>query len=152
MYEVKFINSMDEFLEATQIISLLKDQMDYIGSPKSNVQLLKTIQLAFQHENAHLLVISDNSHIIGFAFFNVSIGMESAGKYLWLNEMHIHKNYRGKGYGKHLFLEITKWCEKNDIVRIMGMADESEERTKNFYIQQGAEIYSQDIISYKLKK
>ena len=152
MYEVKFINSMDELLEATQIISLLKDQMEYIGSPKTNVQLLKTIQLAMKNENSHLLVISENSHVIGFAFFNVSIGMESSGKYLWLNEMHIHKNYRGKGYGKNLFAEIIKWCKMNEVVRIMGMADESEERTKNFYIQQGAEIYTQDIISFNIKK
>ena len=152
MYEVKFINTMDEFLEATQIISLLKDQMEYIGSPKTNDELLKTLQLAFKQDNSHLLVISDNSHVIGFAFFNICIGMESAGKYLWLNEMHIHKNYRSKGYGRILYNEIVKWCEETNVVRIMGMADESETRTKNFYLQNGADIYKQDIISMKLKK
>lgn len=152
MYEVNFVNCMDEFLETTQIVSLLKDQMEYIGSPKTNDQILKTIQLAFKHENAHLLVISENSHVIGFAFFNICIGMESAGKYLWLNEMHIHKNYRSKGIGGILFKAMVKWCEENDVVRIMGMADESEVRTKNFYIKEGAEIYPQDIISLKLKR
>lgn len=150
MYDVKFINSMDEFLEATQIILLLKDQMEYIGTPKSNEELMKTLVLAFKNENAHLLVISDIGHTIGFAFFNVCIGMESSGKYLWLNEMHIHQNYRSKGYGKILYQEIVKWCKENNIVRIMGMADESEVRTKNFYKQQGADIYSQDIISMKI--
>lgn len=141
---------MDEFLETTQIISLLKDQMEYIGSPKTNEQLLKTIQLSFKNDNAKLLVISDNSHVIGFAFFNICIGMESAGKYLWLNEMHIHKNYRSRGYGKILYDAMKKWCKENHVVRIMGMADESEVRTKNFYSRQGAKIYSQDIISYYL--
>lgn len=152
MYEVKFINNMDEFLEATQIILLLKDQMEYIGSPKTNEELMKTIKLTFKNENSKLLVISDNSHMIGFAFFNICIGMESAGKYLWLNEMHIHKNYRSKGYGKILYEEMVKWCEENHVVRIMGMADESELRTKNFYLQRGAKIYSQDIISMNLRK
>lgn len=152
MVEVKFVNSMDEFMETTQIISLLKDQMEYIGSPKTNDQLLKTIQLAFKHDDTHLLVISENSHVIGFAFFNVCIGMESAGKYLWLNEMHIHSNYRSHGYGSILYQELLKWCEENEVVRIMGMADESEIRTKKFYETQGAEIYPQDIISMKLKK
>lgn len=152
MYEVTFINSMDEFLEATQIILLLKDQMEYIGTPKTNDELLKTIKLAIKHDNAHLLVISEYSRVIGFSFFNICVGMESSGKYLWLNEMHIHENYRSKGYGTLLFKEMVKWCEENDVVRIMGMSDESEIRTKNFYIQQGAEIYSQDIISMKLKK
>ncbi len=152
MYEVSFINNMTEFLEATQIVSLLKDQMEYIGSPKTNEQLIKTINLVFKNENSYLLVISDVGHIIGFAFFNICIGMESAGKYLWLNEMHVHQNYRSKGFGGILFDEMKKWCHENDVVRIMGMSDKSEERTINFYRKHGADIYSQKIISLKLEK
>ena len=150
MYEVVFVNSLEEFLEHSQIILLLKNQMDYIGSPKSNEELLNTIKLAFGSDSAHLMVISDNGHIIGFAFFNVCVGMESAGKYLWLNEMHIHKDYRSQGYGSILYKEMKKWCLNNEIVRIMGMADESEVRTKAFYKRQGADIYPQEIISMKL--
>lgn len=152
MYEVRFVNSMDEFLDTTQIIPLLKDQMNYIGSPKTNESLMKTIQLAFKHENAHLLVISDNSHVIGFAFFNICIGMESSGKYLWLNEMHIHENYRAKGYGGILIDAIKKWCEENQIIKIMGITDENDERTKNFYIKHGAKITREDILSISLKE
>jgi GNAT superfamily N-acetyltransferase len=150
MVEVKFINTMEEFLEATQIVSLLKDQMNYIGSPKTNEQLMKTIQLAFKTESSKLLVISENSHVIGFAFFNVCIGMESAGKYLWLNEMHIHQNYRSRGYGKILFDTLAQWCKENEVVRIMAMMDASEEKTKNFYKKLNFDIYGQDIISLKL--
>ena len=152
MIEVNFINNMTEFLDANQIILLLKDQMEYIGSPKTNEQLMKTIQLAFQNENSKLLVINENSHVIGFAFFNICIGMESAGKYLWLNEMHIHKNYRSRGYGKILMEELLKWCEENEILRVMAMMDESEVRTKKFYQKFNFDIYAQDIISLKLKK
>lgn len=152
MYEVKFVNSMDEFLDTTQIIPLLKDQMIYIGSPKTNEQLMKTIQLAFQHENAHLVVISDNSHVIGFAFFNICIGMESSGKYLWLNEMHIHENYRARGYGGSLYQEIIKWCDKNQVVRIMGIVDDNDERQKKFYKKNGAEISNLNVLSMVLKK
>ena len=150
MYEVFFINNMTEFLEYNQIISLLKDQMKYIGAPKTTKELSATIKLAIKTESSKLMVISENGHILGFSFFNICIGMESAGKYLWINEMHIHKNYRSKGYGKILYDEMKKWCIENNIVRIMGMADNSEERTLNFYKNQGAKIYSQDIFSTKL--
>jgi GNAT superfamily N-acetyltransferase len=78
--------------------------------------------------------------------------MESSGKYLWLNEMHIHKQYRGKGYGKILYDEMVKWCLDNNIVRIMGMSDKEEKRTENFYLKRGADIYPKDIISMKLEK
>ncbi len=149
MYDVSFVKNMEEFLEHTQIISLLQDQMEYIDSPKTNDELLKTFKLVFKEPNAHLVVISENGHVVGFAFFNICVGMESAGKYLWLNEMHVHKDYRSRGIGGILFNEIKKWCLNNDVVRLMGVAEGTEVRTKQFYKNHGAEIYSQDIISIK---
>ncbi len=151
MYEVSFVENMSDFLSYTQIISLLQDQMIYIKSPKTNEEIMSTIKLVLNAENAKLMVLHDQGHIIGFAFFNICIGMESAGKYIWLNEMHIHRDYRSKGYGSILYNEMEKWCIENGIVRIMGMADETEVRTKKFYKTQGADIYKQDIISKYIK-
>ena len=150
MVEVSMIHNETEFLEHNQIIKLLKDQMEYIDSPKTNQELIETIRLAFKSTHGKLMVISDNGHVLGFCFFNISIGMESAGKYIWLNEMHIHEQYRNRGYGTMLFDELKKWCKKNNIVRIMGMMDESEKDTKRFYRKQNTEIYSQEIFSLKL--
>lgn len=96
------------------------------------------------------MVLSENSHVIGFTFFNVAIGMESAGKYIWLNEMHVHRNYRSKGYGSILLNELKQWCKANNIKRIIGMADNSEVRTLQFYESNGADIYPQQILSIKL--
>jgi GNAT superfamily N-acetyltransferase len=151
MYDVVFVNNMSDFLEHTQIISLLQDQMEYIDSPKTNSELLETFKIVFREPNAHLMVISEHGSIVGFAFFNVCVGMESAGQYLWLNEMHVHKDYRSRGIGALLFNEIKKWCKENKIVRLMGMADQSELRTKKFYKTQGADIKLQDIISIKFE-
>lgn len=147
MHEVTFISNMSEFLEYNQIVSLLHAQMDYIGSPKNNEEIVKTIEMAFNTEHAKLLVLSEFSHIIGFAFFNVAIGMESAGKYIWLNEMHIHKTYRSKGYGKILLDELKVWCKENSIKRIMGMANDTDIRTLQFYKNNDADIYQQQILS-----
>lgn len=150
MYKVEFVDTIEQFLEHNQIITLLKDQMVYIGSPKTNEELIDTIKLVLQTEHSYLMVLSDLGHIIGFAFFNICIGMESAGKYLWLNEMHIHEGYRSRGFGAILYEEMLKWCKENDIVRIMGMADEKDLRTKAFYKKMGADIYRKDIINMKV--
>lgn len=150
MYEIKFVETMNEFLEHTQIISLLQDQMVYIKSPKTNDQLLATFKMVFESPNSHLVVISEQGHIVGFAFFNICIGMESAGKYIWLNEMHVHKDYRSRGIGSLLYKYILTWARNQNIVRLMGMAMDDEIRTKEFYKREGAEIYSADIISKKI--
>ncbi len=150
MIKVDMINNESEFLEHTQIIKLLKDQMEYIGSPKTNQEIMNTIRLSFQTQNTKLMVINDNGHVLGFCFFNISIGMESNGKYLWLNEMHIHSEYRGKGYGTLLFNELTNWCKDNNIVKIMGIVEESEVRTLDFYKKQGVTVNKEIIFSKEL--
>lgn len=152
MAEISVIHDMNDFLEFNQIISLLKDQMEYIGSPKTNEEIMKTITLALSSDTAHIIVIHEGGHPIGFVYFNVAIGMESAGKYVWINEMHVHKDYRSKGYGTELFEALKKWCKEHDVLRIMGMADESEEDTLRFYQKQGNKTYSQQIFSLYLNK
>ena len=52
-------------------------------------EIMKTIKMAFENDCSKLMVLSESGHVIGFAFFNICVGMESAGRYLWLNEMHI---------------------------------------------------------------
>lgn len=148
--EINIIHNEREFLEHTQIVSLLKDQMDHIGSPKTNQEIIETIRLAFKSENAKLMVLSDIGHVIGFCFFNICIGMESAGYYVWLNEMHIHKQYRSQGYGTMLFDALEKWCREQGIIRIMGMMDESEVRTRKFYETRDSKIYNQVVFNKKL--
>jgi GNAT superfamily N-acetyltransferase len=150
MAEFHVIHSMEEFLEYNQLIQLVQDQMDYIGHPKTNEQIMETFRLAIAQDSAHLIVLSEHSHPVGFVYFNVAIGMESAGKYVWLNEMHIHKEYRNKGYGTRLFDALKNWCAKEGVVRIMGMADESETGTLRFYQHQGCETYPQQIFSLHL--
>jgi len=152
MIEIKFIQNMEEFLEFNQIIKLLQDQMEYIQSPKTNEQIMETIRLAFTTESAKLIVAHKQGHPVGFIFFNVSIGMESGGKYVWLNEMHVHSEYRNKGYGGLLFDFLKQWCEKEGIVRILGMADQSEARTLHFYQNQGCNTSTQEVFSYSTKE
>lgn len=152
MPDIVVIHNMSDFLEINQIIKLVQDQMDYIGSPKTNEQIMSIFKLAFASETAKLIVISETGHPVGFVFFNIAIGMESAGKYAWINEMHIHKEYRNKGYGSLLFEGLRKWCLEHDVVRIMGMADDTEEKTLNFYRNQQCKTYPQQIFSTYLNK
>lgn len=152
MADIHVIRNMEEFLEYNQLIQLVQDQMEFIGHPKTNKQVMETFALALNHEGAHLIVLSEQSHPVGFVFFNVAIGMESAGKYVWLNEMHIHKEYRNKGFGTKLFDALKDWCEAEGVLRIMGMADETERDTLRFYRRQGCDTYPQEIFSLYLPK
>lgn len=150
MIQTKMINTMSEFFEYTQIVTLLKEQMDYIGTPKTSEEIKQTIKLMFDTDHTNLMVLENNGLLYGFVFFNIAIGLQSSGKYLWLNEMHINKQYRGKGYGTMLFNGLKEWAEENNVVRIMGIVDNVDPRTREFYIKQGTEVYTEEILSIKL--
>lgn len=150
MYEISLITNMTEFLEFTQIVSLMKDQMEYIDTPKTNEEIKETIKLMFETDYAKLMVISEYGRLIGFAFFNVCIGLQSSGRYLWLNEMHIHKSKRGHGHGTILLESLKNYAKENNIHKIMGIVDQVDERTKDFYLKQDADISDEKILSIKI--
>ncbi len=147
MISTKLVNTYEEFFEYTQIVSLLKEQMAYIGTPKSREDIKQTIKLMFKTENTNLMVLENNGRLYGFVFFNVAIGLQSSGKYLWLNEMHINSLYRGKGYGTMLFDGLKQWARENGVVRIMGIVDNADPRTRQFYEKQGTDIHKEEILS-----
>ena len=150
MIQTKIINNMTEFSDYTQIVSLLKEQMEYIGTPKTRENIKDTIKLMFKTDHTNLMVLENNGHLYGFVFFNVAIGLQSSGKYLWLNEMHIHSAYRGKGYGTMLFDGLKAWAKDNGVCRIMGIIDNVDSRTRDFYLKQGTEVYKEEILSIEL--
>lgn len=96
------------------------------------------------------MVLENNGVLIGFVFFNISIGLQSSGKYLWLNEMHINKQYRGMGYGTLLFNDLKAFAKSQNIVRIMGIVDQIDERTRHFYIKQGTSVSQEEIFSISI--
>lgn len=147
MIQTKIINNMSEFTDYTQIVTLLKEQMEFIGTPKTREDIKLTIKLMFDTKYAYLMVLENNGYLYGFVFFNIAIGLQSSGKYLWLNEMHIHSQYRGKGYGTMLFNGLKEWAKENDVIRIMGIVDNVDPRTRHFYFKQGTEVYTEEIFS-----
>lgn len=61
------------------------------------------------------LILEEKGKIIGYACFQYKI---RATKSLWIDEIIIDSNYRGKGYGKALLEEIRKLAEENGCMRI----------------------------------
>mgnify|MGYP000866443908 FL=1 len=75
MIQTKIIHNMTEFLDYTQIVSLLKKQMEYIGTPKTRTDIKETIKQMFDSDHAYLMVLENNGYLYGFAFFNLAIGL-----------------------------------------------------------------------------
>ncbi len=72
----------------------------------------------FVKENAQVLIAEEAGTAIGFAlyFFNFSTFVGRAG--LYLEDLYLEPEYRGKGYGKQLFVQLATLAKEKNCGRM----------------------------------
>ena len=98
-------------------------------------QLKETL---FDKKLAHALVAEEDKKIIGFAlyFYNYSTFVGKPG--LYLEDLFVDPNYRGKGLGKALLLELAKIAHKKSCGRMEWSVLNWNSPAINFYQSLGA--------------
>ncbi|NEU29706.1 GNAT family N-acetyltransferase [bacterium LRH843] len=117
-----------------RVADLLMGQMETLGYQNAYEQLIYTIELALQKDSqAHIFVAEKDETLVGAAFFNVSISIDKGGRYIWLNDLYVHKEYRNQGIAKKLLLHIVYWAEQQHIKGIELETGTNNEATKALY-------------------
>lgn len=115
MFQIRKASASDStiiFDFITKIATYEKLESEVVTSVK---ELQKNI---FEKEYAHVLIAEEKEIPIGFAlyFFNFSTFVGKPG--LYLEDLFVEPEYRGKGYGKKLFLELTKIAKSKNCGRM----------------------------------
>ncbi len=99
----------------SRLIDLLGSQMEAIGDVADYDKIGNALEITLgSGTRAHILVMLDqNEKIIGLCVFNVCCGIQSGGDYIWINEIHIEKKERRKGYGEVLLEFVIDWAKTN---------------------------------------
>lgn len=143
MKEVVVYNKHEEILNDESILKLIIAQMEHIGASRSREKIIETLKVVFDaSKRTYILVIKENKVAKGFAFFNICTGIETGGDYIWLNELHVKHNERGKGYGKIVLAKLEQWASERNIKKILGIAYEDEDNVELFYEKAGFNIRS----------
>lgn len=117
-----------------KIASLLMQQMTRHNTEEAYNLLLNGIQLALKEESpAHIIVAEENEEILGVAFFNVGISLKMGGRYVWLNDLFVHKEFRNRGIAKKMLLHLIRWSEKENIRGIELETGVNNSVTKHLY-------------------
>lgn len=117
-----------------KIASLLMQQMTRHNTQEAYNLLLNGIQLALKEESpAHIIVAEENEEILGVAFFNVGISLKMGGRYVWLNDLFVHKEFRNRGIAKKMLLHLIRWSEKENIRGIELETGVNNSVTKHLY-------------------
>ncbi len=117
-----------------RIADLFMGQMGTLGFKNADESLITAIELALEeHSQAHIFVAEKEGTLIGAAFLNVSISIDIGGRYIWLNDLYVHKEHRNQGIAKKLLLHIIHWAEQRGIKGIELETGVNNEATKALY-------------------
>lgn len=107
----KVSNDADSALRK-KISDLLFLKMENIGSDDPLERIEHALDLTLQEgSSAHIFVAEEDNRIVGIAFFNIGISVKKGGKYVWLNDLYVHPDYRNRGIAKKILLKLIHWAE-----------------------------------------
>lgn len=125
--------------DAQVIVELIRQLADYEKLSHEAVMTPELIEKnVFENGYAHVLLVEENEAIIGFAlyFFNFSTFLGKPG--LYLEDLFIEPQHRGKGYGKQLLIELTRIAVEKECGRMEWIVLDWNTPSIEFYKSLGA--------------
>lgn len=108
-----------ETSDSALIFGLIQELAEYEKMKDDVVTTVEELRKQiFEKKFANVLIAEVNNEVVGFAlyFFNFSTFVGKPG--LYLEDLFIRPEHRGKGYGKKLFIKLTKIAAEENCGRM----------------------------------
>lgn len=92
----------------------------------------------FIEKSAKVIFLSENDKEVGFALYFYNFSTFTGKKGLYLEDLFVLENYRGKGYGKKLLAYLANIAVKEDCSRFEWIVLDWNTPSINFYKSFGA--------------
>ncbi len=113
---------------------LILAHMHVLGTETSTRKIKHTIDIVLEDDShAHFIASVDEDAVNGFCFFNTGIGLETGGRYVWFNEIHIKKSSRHQGIGRAMLAYLIEWAKRNDYSAIYGITHRKNIAAQDFF-------------------
>ncbi len=128
-----------EISDCPIILQFIKELADYEKEPdavEATVEILE--ESIFKKQQAKVILLEDDGKSLGFAlyFYNFSTWRGKAG--LYLEDLYVRPQYRGKGYGKMLLSYLANQAVKDGCPRFEWIVLDWNTPSINFYKAMGA--------------
>lgn len=119
-----------EFIKGIARYEKMEDEV------KATAELLE--QQLFDDKRAEVIFAVEDGKEVGFALFfhNFSTFVGKCG--LYLEDLYVYPEYRGRGYGKALFLELTRIAKERGCGRMEWVCLNWNQPSIDFYRSMGA--------------
>lgn len=127
--------------DSPRIHALIKDLALYEKAPLEAKATLEQIDESLFSDNPHAFchVVEVDGTVVGISiwFLNYSTWLGKPG--IYLEDLYIDPDYRGKGFGLALLKELAKICIERDYERLQWWVLDWNEPSIEFYKSLGAE-------------
>ena len=135
-FQFRYANEKDTAL----ILQFIKDLAEYehmLNEVVATEELLT--EWMFQKEKAEVIFALEDGKEVGFAVFfhNFSTFLGRAG--IYLEDLYVKPEYRGKGYGKGLLKQLAKIAVERGCGRLEWWCLDWNQPSIDFYLSLGAE-------------
>ncbi|MBT7983134.1 MAG: GNAT family N-acetyltransferase [Akkermansiaceae bacterium] len=122
-----------------QLIQLLMELFEMEGDFEPNSKKQEEgLKLILEHPHrGRVLVIKNESKIIGMVNMLFTISTAEGGLVLLLEDFIIHPMNRGQGYGKKLLTAVKEFAQQKDFKRITLLTDKISAESQDFFNKEG---------------
>jgi len=120
---------------ADLLFDLFSHEADFIPNRDKQMRGLRLI--LEQPSRGRIFVLRNDSRIIGMINLLITISTAEGGFVLILEDLIVHKDHRGQGYGSRLLEHALGYARAKDFLRITLLTDKLENSARSFYEQHG---------------
>ena len=120
---------------ADLLYDLFSQEADFIPDREKQIRGLRLI--LEQPNRGRIFVLRNQARIIGMINLLITISTAEGGFVLILEDLVVHKDHRGQGYGSRLLEHALGYARAKDFMRITLLTDKLEDGARSFYEQHG---------------
>lgn len=128
--------TMDDLPELAELLfDLFSQEEDFVPDRERQMRGLRLI--VEQPSRGRIFVLRSSNRIIGMINLLITISTAEGGFVLLLEDLVVHKDHRGQGYGAQLLNHAIDFAKKKDFLRITLLTDRPNKRSMRFYEKHG---------------
>jgi GNAT superfamily N-acetyltransferase len=120
---------------ADLLCDLFSHEADFIPNKEKQMRGLRLI--LEQPNRGRIFVLRGGERIIGMINLLITISTAEGGFVLILEDLVVHSDHRGQGYGGRLLEHALGYARSKDFLRITLLTDKLEESARSFYERHG---------------
>jgi len=128
--------TLDDLPVLTDLLTdLFTQEADFTPDREKQMRGLRLI--LEQPNRGRIFVLRNETKIIGMINLLITISTAEGGFVLLLEDLVIHQDHRGQGYGAQLLRYAVDFAKQKQFLRITLLTDRPNERSKQFYLRNG---------------